>query len=169
MKQKKTSMGELLASYDFGGANSHRAKAKERFYRNLKEQSHLVDKEMAYRDPKLLEELAGTTKIHKWLENVEFATWWWDEHSVADELMSLRYSAVSKLRTILEAENSDPGDVLKAVRMVFEVTDQFPSKKQEVRFLDKELEAMPERQVDVEIKRLQAKLAGGEDDDANSL
>lgn len=166
-KTIKAELKKVFSGYDFGGANSHRAKAKERFYRRLKEQSHLVDKEMAFRDPQLLEDLAGTTKVHKWLEDVEFAAWWWDEHSVADDLMALRHKAVSKLRGLLDDEEVAASEVLKAIRLVFEVTDQFPSKKQEVRFLDKELDAMPDNLVDAEIKQLQAKLEGdsGENSD----
>lgn len=155
-------MAKAMIPYDFGGADSHRAKAKERFYRRLKESEHVLDKEMAFSNPSILEQLAGTTRIHKWLEDPAFAQWWWDEHSVADELMALRYKAVSKLAKIIDNDDVNPSDVLKAVRMIFEVTDQFPSKKQEVRFLDKELDGMAESQVDQETKALAAKL--GEDE-----
>lgn len=165
MSKDKTLEKELakaLIPYDFGGADSHRAKAKERFYRRLKETEHVIDKEMAMNRPDLLEQLAGTTRIHKWLEDPGFAQWWWDEHSVSDELMALRHKAVSRLSKIVADEDVAPGDVLKAVRMIFEVTDQFPTKKQEVRFLDNDLENMPLNQVDSEIKRIQAKLGEGE-------
>ena len=155
-------LGKALMPYDFGGSDSHRAKAKERFYRRLKEAEHVIDKEMVANRPDLLEQLAGTSRIHKWLESPDFAAWWWDEHSVADELMALRYKAVSRLTKIVSDDDVSPADVLKAVRMIFEVTDQFPSKKQEIQFLDKDLENMPIGQVDSEIKRLQAKL--GEDE-----
>ena len=154
-------LNKALVGYDFGGSDSHRAKAKERFYRRLKDGEHVIDKEMALQSPELLEQLAGTTRIHKWLENPEFAAWWWDEHSVADELMALRYKAVSRLAKIVSDDEVSPADVLKAVRMIFEVTDQFPGKKQEIRFLDNELNDMPASQVDQNIKKLQAKL--GED------
>lgn len=155
-------MAKAMLPYDFGGSDSHRAKAKERFYRRLKEAEHVIDKQMVMDRPDLLEQLAGTSRIHKWLESPDFASWWWDEHSVADELMALRYKAVNKLAKIMSDDDVSPADVLKAVRMIFEVTDQFPSKKQEVRFLDSDLENMPIGQVDSEIKRLQAKL--GEDE-----
>lgn len=154
-------MAKSLMPYDFGGADSHRAKAKERFYRRLKESEHLIDKEMAFKSPELLEQLSGTSRIHKWLENPEFAQWWWDEHSVSDELMALRHKAVSRLSKIVGDDDVSPSDMLKAVRMIFEVTDQFPGRKQEIRFLDSELNSMPESQVDEEIKALAAKL--GED------
>jgi L-fucose mutarotase/ribose pyranase (RbsD/FucU family) len=117
---------------------------------------------MALTNPSILEQLAGTSRIHKWLEDPGFAQWWWDEHSVADELMALRYKAVSKLAKIIDGDNVNHSDVLKAVRMIFEVTDQFPSKKQEVRFLDKEIDGMSESQVDQETKALAAKLGENE-------
>lgn len=155
-------LANALIPYDFGGADSHRAKAKERFYRRLKDSEHIIDKEMALTNPSILEQLAGTSRIHKWLEDPGFAQWWWDEHSVADELMALRYKAVSKLAKIIDGDNVNHSDVLKAVRMIFEVTDQFPSKKQEVRFLDKEIDGMSESQVDQETKALAAKLGENE-------
>ena len=155
-------MAKAMIPYDFGGADSHRAKAKERFYRRLKESEHVIDKEMAFNNPNILEQLAGTSRIHKWLEDPSFAQWWWDEHSVSDELMALRHKAVARLSKIVGDDGVSASDMLKAVRMIFEVTDQFPGKKQEIRFLDNDLNNMPESQVDEEIKALAAKLGDKE-------
>ena len=154
-------MAKAMIPYDFGGADSHRAKAKERFYRRLQESEHIVDKEMVFKSPELLEQLAGTSRIHRWLEDPAFAQWWWDEHSVSDELMALRHRAVARLAKIVGDDEVSPADMLKAVRMIFEVTDQFPSKKQEVRFLDEDINKMSDTDVDKEMKALAAKL--GED------
>ena len=133
-------------------------RVKERFYRRLKEQHHIFDKETAFSSPQIMEQLAGTDRIHEWMTDPVFAQWMMDEHIIADELMALRNKAVNRLRDILYKNDSLDSDALKAARLIFEVTDQFPSKKQEVRFLDQELDKMPDRQVDIEIKKLQTKL-----------
>jgi hypothetical protein len=155
-------MAKALIPYDFGGADSHRAKAKERFYRRLKESEHVIDKEMAFNSPGILEQLSGTSRIHKWLEDPAFAQWWWDEHSVSDELMALRHKAVARLSKIVGDDGVSASDMLKAVRMIFEVTDQFPGKKQEIRFLDEDINRMSDTDVDKEMRALVAKL--GEDE-----
>lgn len=154
----RKSVEKAIEPYDAGTSLSHRQKAKERFYRRLNEQSHIFDKEAVFDRPDLIEQLAGTRKIHEWLRDPKFAQWWWDEHVITDELMALRSQSVGKLKEILCGEEISPADALKAARMVFELTDQFPSKKQEVRFLDEELNKMDEGQVDREIKRLQGQL-----------
>lgn len=140
-------------------------RVKERFYRRLREQHHIIDKETAFSSPQWLEQLAGTVRIHEWMQSPQFAQWMMDEHVVADELMALRHRAVGRIQKILENADSADADALKAARLIFEVTDQFPSKKQEVKFLDQELERMPDPQVELEIRKLQAKLLG--DDNEN--
>ena len=74
---------------------------------------------------------------------------------VTDTLMAMRSKAVNTVWEILNDDETSPGDKLKAVRMIFEVTDQFPTKKQEVKFIDEELNRMPLDQVDREIAQLQ--------------
>lgn len=165
----KRSVEKAIAPYDAGTSMSHRQKAKERFYRRLNEQSHIFDKEAVFDRPDLIEQLAGTRKIHEWLKDPKFAQWWWDEHVITDELMALRHQSVGVLRDILCGEEVSASDALKAARMIFELTDQFPTKKQEVRFLDEELNKMDSGQVDREIKKLQGQLdalsSGDSDED----
>ena len=138
--------------------DSFKAKAKARFYRRLKERADTIDKDVVFEDRELLEELAGDKRIHGWLKEPAFAHWWWDEYAIIDQLMGLRYVATEKLQEIIKGRYTEDGDALKAIRLLFEVTDQFPSKKKEVVFLDKELENMDDREVERETIRLQDKL-----------
>jgi hypothetical protein len=140
--------------------SSHKSKAKERFYRRLKEMSDTIDKEVVFEDRGLLEELCGTSRIHSWLKDPQFARWWWDEKDIVDELMALRQTATDRLKKMLGDRYLEPGDALKAIRLVFEVTDQFPSKKKEVRFLDEDLEKMDEDEVEREMISTRTKLKG---------
>lgn len=135
-----------------------KSKVKERFYRRLKEKSHIIDKEAVFEDRRLLEELAGDVRIHDWLKSAHFARWWWDEFDIVDELMALRNTATHKLRDMFNDNEISHNDMLKAIRLLFEVTDQFPSRKQEVKFLDEELNKMSIDEADKEIDRLKGKL-----------
>ena len=146
-----------LTPYD-PGENSHKSKTKERFYRRLKEQAMTIDKEVVFEDRELLEELAGTPRIHEWLKDSQFARWWWDEYDIIDELMALRGAATNTLKSLLTDKNVSDSDKIKSIRLLFEVTDQFPSKKKEYRFLDEKLNNMEEDEADAELLRLQNKL-----------
>lgn len=149
---------ESVVHYDAGTATSYRRRAKERFYRRLQEHSHLYDKEVVFGNNDLITQLAGTHKAVEWLRDEKFARWWWDEDIVRDSLMALREKSVGRLADILEDGDIAPGDALKAARMVFELTDQFPTKKQEVRFLDEELNKLEPGQVELETLALKKKL-----------
>ena len=144
--------------YDSLPPASIKARAKERFYRRLEDHAHLYDKEYVMARPELMCQLAGTERILDWLKDDRFSNWWWDEHVVKDELMSMRETAVSRLKDILTSDEVSAADALKAARMIFELTDQFPSKKQEVKFLDQELNNMDERAAEHEIRRLHSQL-----------
>lgn len=151
----KKELNKEVEPYD---PSPNRAKAKERFYRRLKEKSHIIDKDVVFEDRGLLEELAGTTRIHDWLKDARFARWWWDEFDIIDELMALRNTATSRLKRLLADDEVGAGDMLKAIRLLFEVTDQFPSRKQEVKFIDEELNKMTLDETEREILKLKGKV-----------
>lgn len=140
-------------------------KIKARFFRRLEEMSHIMDRETVLASPQLIEQLAGTTKIHTWLGQPAFAAWFLDTEYITDTISSLQAQAINVLSEILTAEGVFPSDRLKAAKLLLELGDQFPGRKSEVRFLDDRLNQMSESETDKEIAKLQQQLRLGEDDD----
>lgn len=155
---KKATRNEM--SFD---PNDFQERVKSRFFRRLEELSHKYDKETVFSSPDLTVQLAGTDRILKWLEDPAFASWFVDEDFLVDTLASLKAPAVDLLKQSIRNEDAHLGDRLKAVRMLFELTDSFPGRKQEVRFLDDRLNSLSESETDREIKKLRATL--GRDDE----
>lgn len=142
--------------------NDFQSRVKSRFYRRLEELSHIMDKETALSNPDKIMQLAGTDRILKWLEDPAFASWFLDEDYVIDTIASLRQESVAVMAQILRSEDAHPGDRLKAARMLAELGDLFPGRKQEVRFLDDRINQLTESETDKEIKRLRGVLEDGE-------
>ena len=140
-------------------------RVKARFYRRLGELSHHFDKEAAFKNPQVLSDLAGTDRILKWLESPSFARWFLDEEYVVDSIHSEQQGAIDVIRDVMYDSDASEADRLKAAKMMLELGDQFPGRKSEVKFIDDRLNALPESQVDSEIKKLEAELGGGSDGD----
>jgi hypothetical protein len=135
--------------------NKTQERIKARFYRRLEELSHVMDKETVLDRPELIEQLAGTERIHRWLTEPAFASWFLDASYVVDTISSLQSQAVNVLQDLL---TSDSPDRLKAAKILLELGDQFPGRKSEVRFLDDRLNNMSALETDKEIAKLQQQL-----------
>lgn len=152
------SIASAIKKHDGWEPNDLHERVKARFYRRLEEHSLLYDRETALRDMTILEELAGTKQIHGWLSDERFRDWFLDEHYFEDAMFSLRGKSIARLREIIESDVAMDADAIKAMKMVFELTNP---KKQEVRFIDETLEKMGAEQVRAETLRLKASLGEG--------
>lgn len=146
----------------------YQSRVKARFYRRLEELSHHFDKDTVLQNKDLIIQLAGTERIMKWMEDPGFSRWFLDEDYVVDTIQSKQQNALDVIAQVLNNDSAHDGDRLKAARMLLELGDQFPGRKNEVRFLDDRINDMSSHEVDREIKKLQAALATGELDDGNT-
>jgi hypothetical protein len=129
-------------------------RVKARFYRRLEELSHRYDKETVFSSSDLTVQLAGTDRILKWLEDPAFASWFLDADYVVDTIASQQQRAIKTIMSVMNNEDAHDGDRLKAARMLVELNDLFPGRKQEIKFLDERLNNLSESETEREIKQL---------------
>lgn len=149
------SIASAIKKHDSWQPEDIHERVKARFYRRLEEKAHICDRETALRDMGMLEELAGTKQIHGWLSDERFRDWFLDENYFEDAMFSLRGKSINRLREIIESDVAMDADAIKAMKMVFELTNP---KKQEVRFIDESLNRMAPEQVRAEQLKLSAAL-----------
>lgn len=160
-------LGKQISKETDWEPNSLQERVKARFWRRLDEMSHIYDSETAFKSREALLELAGTDKVFRWLEEPGFAAWFADADYIGDLIQSEVRKNVQKLIQIRDESDAPAGDAIKAARTLLELADAFPGRKQEVRFIDENLEGMKDDEVAREMKQLQAKLGqleGGPDD-----
>jgi len=138
--------------------NAFQSRVKARFYRRLEEMADQYDRATVFESKELVEKMAGTPRVIKWLEDPVFASWFVDEEFVVDTIMSLQSDAVGVVRDVLSDIEASASDKLKAARMLLELGDQFPGRKSEVKFLDERLNQLSESDTDREIAKLEGKL-----------
>lgn len=154
-------MNKPMATAEFSPNKSERM-AKARLKKALEDAAALIDPtklslaEMA--------RIANSPCIEKSASKPGFIGWLLDEDTTALKIKALEELALEKLEEILHTEISAKGavqakDALKAIEMLLQLSNRFPAKNKEVRFLDKSLETMDEKQVKAETQRLQRKLA----------
>jgi hypothetical protein len=132
--------------------------AKQRVYRWLDERRGLFSLERLTRDQ--LIEAAGTKHIMRWLDDPQFVSWILEKEALASQLMAFREEAFAVLRG-LALDGTGATDVrarLKAIELGLNLSGAFPSKTKEVRFVDKDLDAMPEHEVDRQLADARKKL-----------
>ena len=139
-------------------ANSFQERVKARFYRRLEELSHIMDKEAVFKSEDQVIQLAGTSRITRWLEDPAFASWFVDEEYIVDTISSLQAKSLEVVAGILANPSASEGDRLKAAKMLLELGDMFPGRKSEVKFLDDRVNSLSESETDKEIKKLQGVL-----------
>ena len=139
--------------------NQFQERVKARFYRRLEEMSHIYEKKNAFSDKNVCVELAGTERILAWLEDPAFASWFTDEDRLVDVIQANQERSLAALLQIMQDQDSSDGDKIKAARILLELGDKFPGRKQEVRFLDERLDKMDDREVSQEQQMLDAQLA----------
>lgn len=149
---------QLVAETEYR-PTAHQQRVKARIHRLIDERSHIIDRDQLFGNTELLVEFAGTSKILEWLGHPGFVAWIYDDHMVVDEIFSMRDQAVRAINEILTDPDVEPKDRLKAANMVLELTDMFPGKRNEVRFLDERLNSLSSNETDREIQRLTGQLA----------
>jgi hypothetical protein len=139
------------------------ALAKARFHARLAERSSLIDAESL--DPDDMVEAAGAPKLYKWRELPGFWDWFLDQDTFHHRAVALKDRAMAELEDIIGSEYIEKiltaKDKLKAIDMLLNLTGAYPAKQREVKFLDKDLEAMTPEEVELQKAELQQKLTAG--------
>lgn len=148
---------ELKAERKFKPTKSQET-LKAKFYRRLEELEAHFDKDTVLGNPKLIAHVAETDRINDLLKNPEFSKWFLEAELVSDRIAGLKERSIDVLEDIIEDDDAQNGDKLKAARTLMELNDMFPGRKQEVRFLDPELDALSEAETDKKIAKLAAVL-----------
>lgn len=148
---------EFLAPYRPTPA---RERAKVRLEAKLRELGGSRDLESLTEDE--LVEYAGDRRILTWLRDQEFARWLAERDSFMTSALAARQEIIDMLigivRSDYEPKILTAKDKSKAAEILLNVTASFPAKQKEVRFLDRDLDNMPDDQVKSETAKLQAML-----------
>lgn len=135
-------------------------RAKARLQARLRERGGLTDLASLRADE--IAQLAGNRRVLTWLRTPAFAAWLADSDTYAHQAVAMRELAVQVIGEILlgdyEAKILTAKDKLKAADMLLQLTGAYPAKSREVRFLDKDLDAMPPDEVQAQLAKLRGQL-----------
>lgn len=144
-------LGAVPAELDLANfkPSSAQAKAKARLQAALAQRQGLVSVEALTQAELVV--LAGDRRVGRWLQDPTFAAWLTDRDTYVHHAVALRESAVQVLEDIILGDY-DPKcltakDKLKAIDVLFQLTGAYP-KSTQVKFLDRDLDAMDEAEVD---------------------
>jgi hypothetical protein len=140
--------------------SAEQQRAKARLHARLRERAEVVDLASLTADE--VATLAGNRRVLTWLRDPGFAAWLADKDTFATNALAMRELAVQVIGEVLlsdyEPKVLTAKDKLKAADMLLQLTAAYPAKQREVRFLDKDLDAMPPDQVQAELRKLRAGL-----------
>jgi hypothetical protein len=140
------------------GTEQQRAKA--RLHQRLRELEGIRDLESL--SAQELADLAGSSRVLKWLREPGFAAWFADKDTFVINALAMREVAVAMIGDVLmgdyEPKILTAKDKLKAADMLLQLTGSYPAKQREVRFLDKDLDNMPPDEVQAQLTAARAKL-----------
>lgn len=128
------------------------ALAKARLQAALQARAGLVD--TASLTAQELVAWSGDARVARWLRDPAFATWLTDREDFVHKATALKDTAVAVLQDILlgdlEPKVLTAGDKLKAIDLLFKLTGSYP--RAQLRFGDRELDAMDEAEVDRQLQ-----------------
>ncbi len=150
----RISMERSFARVENFEPSPEQERVKARFLRRLEDKSHLYDMAKAVSTPAVLVDLAGTKKILDWAKQDEFLEWFMDDNFFEDSVLAMRGRALKVIREIMDSDVAQDSDKLKATKMIMELSDSFPGRKQEIRFIDERLNKMSADQVAAEKQQL---------------
>jgi hypothetical protein len=109
--------------------------------------------------------MAGTPKVKDWLANPAFGIWFSDQEHYGSLALAYSEIALEKLYDILSTP-LDPSDrtvtardQISAAKEILLLADRYPTKRKEVRFLDKDLDKLPDHEVESTLAEYKAALA----------
>lgn len=108
--------------------------------------------------------LCGTTQVRKWLESPHFTVWLTDSTDFFARSVAYSEVAQEKLYQILtthldpEDKSVTAKDQLAAAKELLALAGKYPSKKSEVRFLDKDLDKLEAHEVEEQLALYRSKL-----------
>lgn len=136
--------------------------AKAKLHAAMEEASSIYSMEALTVDQ--LVGLCGTSQVRKWLESPHFAVWLTDSSDFFARSVAYSEVAQEKLYEIMTME-LDPSDrsvtakdQLAAAKELLALAGKYPSKKSEVRFLDKDLDKLEAHEVDEQLRLYRSKL-----------
>lgn len=137
--------------------------AKARLHQVMEEQSAIYSWESLTLE--LITRFCGTPKVERWLKELPwFPGWLLDSEEFSAKSIAYSEIAIEKLYEILvtQLDPSDKSltakDQLNAAKLLLELGSRFPNKRKELVYLDKDLNAMPEHEVDEELQRTKQRL-----------
>lgn len=137
-------------------------RAKARLHQRLRERAEVVDLASLTADE--VATLAGNRRVLTWLRDSGFAAWLADRDSWVVDALAMRQTVIAVIAEVLTSDYEPKvltaKDKLKAADMLAQLAGMYPPKSREVRFLDKDLDAMPPDQVQAELAKLRGQLAG---------
>jgi hypothetical protein len=145
--------------------NRMQREAKARFSKQKEELSSIRAVEQL--SIAAMAELANAPRLTKWASIPGFMDWWLETDTAGVKIKALEELAIERLEEILcqplvggKEAPAQAKDVLKAIEMLLQLSNRFPAKNKEIRFLDKSLDSLDSHQVQKEIESYQLKLAG---------
>lgn len=156
-KELLEASGTLLGATQFGPSEAQ-AGAKAKLYGWLDARKGLVGIETLSQDE--LASACGTRRVLEWLKDPEFQLWLYERDVFGLKVQATKEAALAVLRDIaLDTSGAmAPKDQLKALQMLLELAGAFPSKTKEIRFLDKDLNDMPDHETDRQLVEARKRL-----------
>ena len=109
--------------------------------------------------------MANAPRLAKWAQIPGFMDWWLETDTVGTKIRAMEEMAVERLAEILatplqggKEAPAQAKDILKAIEMLLQLSNRFPAKNKEVRFLDKSLEQLDKAELDKQIEAYKTKL-----------
>ena len=171
MGKLDTSVGSLLKELDRGDAldfkpNEAMKRAKVRFWENVRENS--LNKDISRYPLTMMATLAGTRRFEEWAEKPMFLAWFCDEKFESHKVQTLADRAIAVLADILEAPEVEKlltaKDKINAAKLLLDVADRFPSKSTKIVYVDKGLEKLNDKQVELEMEKIARQLDTAKDE-----
>jgi hypothetical protein len=147
----------LVGAGVFEPTEAH-ATAKAKLYAWLDARKGLVGIETLTQDE--LGVACGTRRVLDWLKDAEFASWLYERDAFGIKVQALKEAALAVLRDVALGEDGATAtkDRLKAAELLLILANAFPAKTKEVKFLDRDLNEMPEHDVDRQLVEARKKL-----------
>jgi hypothetical protein len=94
--------------------------------------------------------MGGDARVKRWLKDPDFVSWYTDRDTFVHNATALKETALQVLADILTSPRDrsvQAKDQIKAADLLFQLTGAYP-KTNQVKFLDRDLDNMPEADVD---------------------
>lgn len=149
---------DLLSGAGIFEPDEAQATAKAKLYAWLDVRKGLVGIETLTQDE--LGVACGTRRVLGWLKDPDFAVWLYERDAFGLKVQALKEAALAVLRDVALGDDGATAtkDRLKAAELLLILANAFPAKTKEVKFLDRDLNDMPEHETDRQLVEARKKL-----------